>query len=164
MLIRKRASPDSAATKSLTLTFDQRCRSRLRTTLDDGTPASVILERGTVLRGGDRVIADDGLVIAIHAASELVSTVQAQDPLRLAMAAYHLGNRHVPLEIAEGWLRYQHDHVLDDMVIGLGLEIVVEHAPFEPVGGSYTGAQRYSHAFERSHEHEHEHDHRQRAR
>jgi len=127
--------------------------------LDDGTPASVILERGTVLRDNDRLVSDDGQVIAVHAANELVSTVHASDPLALVLAAYHLGNRHVPLQIANGWVRYQHDHVLDDLVIGIGLEIVVEHAPFEPVGGSYTGAHRYAHAFEHSHSSEHEHDH-----
>jgi urease accessory protein len=153
MLIQNRAPRGSLATKSLTLTFDQRCRSRLRTTLDDGTPASLLLERGTVLRGGDMLVADEGSVIAVHAADELVSTVHASDAFALTFAAYHLGNRHVPLQIAREWLRYQHDHVLDEMVIGLGLEVAVEHAAFEPVEGPYTGAHRYAHAFEHGHDH-----------
>jgi urease accessory protein len=77
----------------------------------------------------------------------------------LASAAYHLGNRHVALQIGNGWVRYQHDHVLDDLVTGLGLEITVEHAPFEPEGGSYSGEHRHSHGLEHVHSHDRRHAH-----
>jgi urease accessory protein len=106
-----------------------------------------------VLRGGDRLLADDGRVIEVHAAPETVSTVRTDDRLMLERACYHLGNRHVPLEIGPGWLRYQHDHVLDDMLAGFGLAVVVEHAPFEPEGGAYVSASN-AHA---SHAHSHHH-------
>ncbi len=96
-------------------------------------------ERGTILREGDLLLADDGRAVRVVAAPEMVSTVSAEDPLTLMRAAYHLGNRHVPLQIGEGWLRYQHDHVLDDMVRGLGLSVRVEEAPFEPEAGAYGG-------------------------
>ena len=77
--------------------------------------------------------------------AETVSTVHTGDAVMLARASYHLGNRHVALQIGAGWLRYQHDHVLDDMLRGFGLEVRVEEAPFEPEGGAYVAA-NHSHA------------------
>ncbi len=112
----------------------------------------MFLERGTILRDGDLLLADDGRVVEVEAAPESVSTVQADDPRQLARACYHLGNRHVALQIGAGWLRYQHDHVLDDMVRGLGLEVRSELAPFEPEGGAYV-----SHAASHGHGHTHSH-------
>jgi urease accessory protein len=137
-----------AANAQLTLPFDQRSKSRLRTVLSTGEEAGVVLERGTVLRGGDLLLAEDGRVIEIVAAAELVSTVRAPDPWSLARAAYHLGNRHVALQVGSGWVRYLHDHVLDDMVRGLGFDVEVEEAPFEPETGAY-GAHNHSHSLVR---------------
>ncbi len=124
---------------TLTLPFELRQKSRLHTTLDDGTEAGIILDRGTVLRDGDLLRADNGIVIAVRAAAEGVSTAYTNDEHLLARACYHLGNRHVPLQIGHGWLRYQHDHVLDEMVARLGLSVKVESAPFEPEAGAYGG-------------------------
>lgn len=124
----------------LVLPFGDRAKSRLRAALDNGEEAGLFLERGSVLRHGDLLLADDGRVIEVQAAPELVSTVQTNDGLMLARASYHLGNRHVPLQIGPGWLRYQHDHVLDDMLRGFGLAVHVESAPFEPEGGAYVSA------------------------
>lgn len=129
----------------LVLAFDQRCRSRFRAETEDGTAVAVLLPRGTVLRGGDRLRAHDGRIIAVVAAAEQVSTVRTDDPLRLARAAYHLGNRHVALEIGPGWLRYQHDHVLDAMVRALGASVIVEQAPFEPEAGAYGHHSHHDH-------------------
>lgn len=123
----------------LVLPFQLRTKSRLRTALPSGEEVGLILERGTILRDGDLLLADDGRVVRVVAASETVSTVRAEDPLMLLRVAYHLGNRHVALQIGTGWLRYQHDHVLDDMVRGLGLKARVEQAPFEPEAGAYGG-------------------------
>ncbi|MBK9130649.1 MAG: urease accessory protein UreE [Gammaproteobacteria bacterium] len=121
----------------LTLSFDQRQRSRLRVTLDDGREAALLLERGAVLRGGCCLRSDDGVIVRVIAAPEPVSTVPCPDPYLLARACYHLGNRHIPLQIGTGWVRYQQDHVLDDLVHGLGLRPVAESAPFEPEAGAY---------------------------
>jgi urease accessory protein len=140
---------------TVTLTYDQRCKSRQRLRLDDGTEAALVLERGTVLAGGDLLLADDGAVIAVKAAPETLSAVRSDDPLALARAAYHLGNRHVPLQIAPGDLRYQHDHVLDDMVAALGLPVAAVTAPFQPEGGAYGRG----HGDHHHHDHEHEHEH-----
>lgn len=135
----------------MTLTLDQRVRSRLRVVLDDGREAGVFLERGECLKGGDRLVSDDGLVVDVKAAFERVSTIQSPDPHLLARACYHLGNRHVALQIEPGRLRYLHDHVLDDMVRGLGLTVTVEDAPFEPEPGAYGG---FAHAHGHGH-HQH---------
>jgi urease accessory protein len=122
----------------LTLPFADRRRSRLRARLDDGREAALLLPHGTVLREGDRVRAvETGAVIAVRAAEETLSWATTPDPLLLARAAYHLGNRHVPVQIGEGWVAYQHDHVLDGMVRELGLELHVRRQPFEPEAGGY---------------------------
>jgi urease accessory protein len=136
----------------LILPFELRTRSRLRTMLSNGEEAGLVLERGTVLRGGDVLAADDGRTIEVVAAQEEVSTARASDASQLARVAYHLGNRHVALQIGEGWLRYQHDHVLDEMVIGLGSTVTVEHAPFEPEAGAYA-AHSHSPLLAQSHRH-----------
>lgn len=122
---------------TLTLPYGLRQKSRLRTQLDDGREVALVLSRGPVLRDGDRLKTQDGMVLQVRAAQEEVSTARSSDPLQLARACYHLGNRHVPLQIGEGWLRYRRDHVLDAMVCELGLKILPETAPFEPEGGAY---------------------------
>jgi urease accessory protein len=137
-----------AVNAQLTLPFELRSKSRLRTVLSTGEEAGVVLERGTVLRGGDLLLADDGRVIEIVAAAEQVSTVRASDASSLARAAYHLGNRHVALQVGPDWLRYLRDHVLDDMVRGLGFTVIIEEAPFEPEAGAY-GAHSHSHSLVR---------------
>lgn len=129
------ARDDAAGT--LTLPFELRQKSRLRTQLDDGREVALVLSRGPVLRDGDRLRTEDGTVLRVRSAPEDVSTARSKDALQLARACYHLGNRHVPLQIGDGWLRYARDHVLDAMVRELGLEIVPESVPFEPEGGAY---------------------------
>jgi urease accessory protein len=139
----ERLSADLPAQAMLTLAFEQRCKSRLRTRLDSGEEVGLFLPRGMVLRHGDRLRATDGRVVEVRAAPETVSTARTDDPLRLARAAYHLGNRHVALQLGAGWLRYLHDHVLDDLARALGLDVVGEQAPFEPEAGAYGGGHRH---------------------
>lgn len=140
------------ASARLCLPIDSRIRSRLRVTLEDGREAGLFLPRGLILRGGDRLASDCGEVIEVVAARESVSTVRTDDPLLLTRCAYHLGNRHVPLEVGIDYLRYQHDHVLDDMVRGLGADVICEQAPFEPEAGAYA-SDGHGH-----HHHHHDHD------
>jgi urease accessory protein len=145
-------------TERLTLPFELRQKSRLRCMLDSGEEAGLILERGIVLRGGDRLLADDGRIVAVMAAPEQLSVVASSDPLQLLRAAYHLGNRHVAVQILAGSLRYLHDHVLDDMLRGLGLKVRFETLPFEPEGGAY-GRHEHAHGGT-AHSHDHDdHDH-----
>jgi urease accessory protein len=133
----RRLTGTAEPTGSVTLTYDQRTRARLRATLDDGRDAGLFLERGEVLRDGDLLGGDDGVVVVVRAAPERLSTTRCHDALLLARACYHLGNRHVPLQIGPGRLRYLHDHVLDQMLAGLGLAVQVEQAPFDPEPGAY---------------------------
>ena len=113
-----------AAERKLVLPFGERSKSRLRARLDNGEEAGLFLERGSVLRHGDLLLADDGRVIEVRGgARDGVDGAHRATPLMLARAGYHLGNRHVALQIGAGWLRYQHDHVLDDMLRGFGLEV-----------------------------------------
>jgi urease accessory protein len=140
------------ATESLTLAFELRRRARLRARLDSGAEVGLLLERGSSLKHGDRLASRDGqLIVEIRARAELLSTVEVADRLLLTRAAYHLGNRHVPLQIEPGRLSYQHDHVLDGLLHELGLHVQVVERPFEPEPGGYSG---HGHG----HEHEHEHD------
>jgi len=129
--------PSDRVDTTLTLPYDDRVKSRLRVMLDDGSEAGVFLERGDSLRDGDWLQGSDGRLVRVKAAEEAVSSCYSDDPLQLARACYHLGNRHVPLQIEAGRLRYRHDHVLDAMVQGLGLEVQLDHAPFEPESGAY---------------------------
>lgn len=137
--IDERAKDSKTVTTTLTLKFEQRQRSRQRVHLDDGRDAVLMLPRGTVLRGGDCLATRNGEIIAIKAAIEDVSNAFCSDPLQLSRAAYHLGNRHVALQIGVGWLRYLRDHVLDHMIEEIGLQIRHETVAFEPEAGAYHG-------------------------
>jgi len=130
----------------LVLPFDRRQRSRLRVRLESGAEAGLFLERGTILRGGDCLRASDGRSVLVVAADEPVLRVTASSPRDLMRAAYHLGNRHVPLQLGDGWLRLEQDHVLQDMLLGLGVSVTPEAAPFEPEAGAYGGGHRHGHA------------------
>lgn len=135
--LRKRIDTGANPDVSLTLDFEARSKSRLRATLDDGNDVAIILPRGNRLRPGDLLGSEDGLVVAVKAATEKVSVVKTSDQLLLARACYHLGNRHVALQILPSELRYLHDHVLDNMVRKLGLDVSLNEAPFEPETGAY---------------------------
>ena len=130
------------ATDSVALVYDERKRSRLKVTLASGAEAGIFLERGDHLHDGDRLGAEDGsAVVEILAAPERLVEATADNPLLFARAAYHLGNRHVPVQIlptdAGGRLRFQIDHVLADMVGGLGCGVAETEAPFQPESGAY---------------------------
>ncbi len=151
--ITQKLSAPLAATAILKLPFELRQKSRLKVILDDGREAGLFLERGDVLRGGDCLLADDNSIIQVQADNESISLVRCNDPLLLARACYHLGNRHVPLQIEHNTLSYLHDHVLDDMVKQLGLDVHTAEAPFEPESGAYGGSSTHHHS---SHSHSHD--------
>ncbi len=141
-----RLTAPASVTATVTLPIDVRVKSRAKVTLSDGREAGLMLPRGLQLRGGDLLGSDDGSeIIEVIAADESVSVVRCDDPFLLAKACYHLGNRHVPLQILPGELRYHHDHVLDEMLRQFALEVTFAHLPFEPEAGAYS-AQAHSHA------------------
>lgn len=141
------------------LTFDDRQKSRHKAITQCGEPIGWFIERGHVLKDGDFLVATNGELIHVVAAQESVSTVYAKTALELTRAAYHLGNRHVPLQITNEFLRYQHDHVLDEMIVGLGLHVECESAPFQPEPGAYAKGHSHGHSHSHEHSHGHSHDH-----
>ena len=134
----RRALRDATAHATLTLPWERRGVTRQRVRLDDGREAGVFLPRGEILRGGDRLASAAGETVAVVAASQPVMVVRSRDPSMLARAAYHLGNRHVAVEVGEGWLKLEPDHVLREMLEGLGLSVEDATLPFEPEAGAYS--------------------------
>ena len=144
------------ATDSVALAYDERKRSRLKVKLASGLEAGIFLERGDHLHGGDKLLAEDGsTVVEILAAPEKLIEATADTPLLFARAAYHLGNRHVPVQILPTdngcKLRFQTDHVLAEMVKGLGCTANETEAPFQPESGAY-GANAGSHGGHHHHD------------
>jgi urease accessory protein len=169
--LRKRAA-------SLTLPYEDRCRSRLAATLDDGREAALFLPRGTILRHGAMLVATDGTLVRVAAALQPVMRVTCADPLLLMRAAYHLGNRHTPVQIEADALQLEWDPVLRDMLLRLGVQVAEAQAAFDPEAGAYGGGHRHGHdatfaedhalaqeayahrhGHDRSHDHAHDHDH-----
>ncbi len=147
--ITEKLSTPATPAASLTMPFEKRQKSRLRVSLDDNQEVALMLERGSVLRHGDLLRADSGLIIEVRAANEEVAVISTKDSLLLARACYHLGTRHIPLQIGEGWLRFKRDHVLEEMVQSLGLFVKHELFPFEPERGAYSGHSSHSHSHSR---------------
>lgn len=141
--ITKRINAASKIDDYIELPFVLRQKSRLRVTTKAGIDAGLFLDRGIILRDGDLLKSDGGLILQIIAANEPVYDVFAETPRALMCAAYHLGNRHVPLQIGDNWLRLEQDHVLKEMLIGLGMKVTATLAPFEPEAGAYGGGHRH---------------------
>ena len=161
--ILEKVASDVPASLAVTLEHSDRQKSRGLLRLDDGSEAALLLERGSGLRHADRLLADDGAVVLVQAALEGLSVVTDVDPRDLARAAYHLGNRHVAVQIEGLRLAFLHDHVLDDMLRELGFRVAFAAERFEPESGAYGhGHAHVEHRreeHEHGHEHEHEHEH-----
>lgn len=150
LLIEARATRQERHDEELKLQFELRQKSRLRTTLASGEEVGLFLEHGAILRGGDYLKANDGRIVLVVAADEALMQASCTTPFALARAAYHLGNRHVPVQIGEGWLRFQADEVLAQMLRGLNAAVVPLAAPFEPEAGAYAGGHHH-HSMEARH-------------
>jgi len=131
------AGAHERADEVIELAFEQRERSRFRARLLSGEEIGVDLPPGTLLRQGDRIRLDDGRVVAVEAASERLIEVHAHDAIGLARIAYHVGNRHVPLQLGEGWIRLLPDHVLQAMIERLGGHVHAVEEGFQPESGAY---------------------------
>ena len=123
--------------RSLSVPFEIRQKSRFRAVLEDGTELAIFLPRGSKLSDGDLLEADDGTLIRVVAAAEQLLYVTAPSSLALTRAAYHLGNRHTPVEIGNGFLKLANDPVLREMLQGLGVQLREVHLPFQPESGAY---------------------------
>ena len=142
------------------LDWDVRQKSRFDAVDSDGRTLGVFLPRGTVVRGGDVLVAEDGSLIVVRAQPQAVMVVRAcaehGSPFDLQRAAYHLGNRHVQLELAPDHLKLEPDHVLAAMLQRMHLIVSEEQAAFEPEAGAYAAE---AHADAHVHDHGHAHEH-----
>jgi urease accessory protein len=152
--------------KAGTITLDRQSRFRRRILLatDDGRELMLDLAEPTYLADGDGLALEDGSVVTVKAAAEDLMEIHAHSVLELARIAWHLGNRHTPAEVTDHAIYIQPDHVLAEMVAGLGAHIHLVKRPFEPEGGAY-GGQRpidepgHHHHGHHHHGHDHAHDH-----
>lgn len=158
---------------TLTLDWDLRQKSRFDAVDSAGHRVGVFLPRGTVLRGGDALLTEDGKLLCVVAAPQAVLRItpcaEHGSPFDLTRAAYHLGNRHVPIELRPDHLQIEPDHVLADMLRRMHLTVLALQAPFEPEAGAYgDGGHEHAeahrsdhddHAHASAHGRGHTHDH-----
>jgi urease accessory protein len=149
---------------TLDLDWDTRSKSRFSATDSTGREIGVVLPRGTNLRGGDVLVAEDGSLLRVIASAQPVLQVrhcaEHGSPFDLLRAAYHLGNRHVPLELQAELLQFEPDPVLADMLRRQHLIVTEAQAAFEPEGGAYGEGAGHGHHHAHAHEaHDHGHDH-----
>ena len=146
------------------LDWDVRQKSRFDATDSTGRAFGVFLSRGTLVRGGDVLVLEDGSLVRVQAAPQevlrITACAQHGSSFDLTRAAYHLGNRHVPIELQPDHLKIEPDHVLADMLRQMHLIVTEELAPFEPEGGAYApGGQGHAHGHGHGHDHAHGHEH-----
>lgn len=154
------AKPLLARAATVQLDWDVRQKSRFETSHSQGQTVGVFLPRGTVIRGGDVLVGEDGSLLRVLAAPQAVLRV-THHPVQgssfdLMRAAYHLGNRHVPIELQASHLKIEPDHVLADMLRAMGLDVQAVSEAFEPESGAYGEHGGHAH---HGHGHDHHHDH-----
>jgi urease accessory protein len=152
---RKGTWPVTKARGTVTLGFLDRYRRRVRLHGDDGTPFLLDLPRAVVLGEGDGLELEGGGYIAVRAAAEELAEIACRDGAELARIAWHLGNRHLPMQVAGAVLRIRWDHVIVGMVAGLGAQVSRIQAPFDPEAGAYAEAGHGHH----HHHHDDDGDH-----
>jgi urease accessory protein len=145
------------ATEVLRLDHDLRTRRRMVFTTGQGSSILLDMPRTVRLRDGDGLVLDDDSVVRVEAASEALIEIHAHDLPALVRIAWHLGNRHLPTQLMGDRLRIRHDHVIAEMVAGLGGHCEAIMAPFDPEGGAYADGQ--SAAAHHGHAHDHGHHH-----
>jgi urease accessory protein len=129
--------------RRLLLPFEIRQKRRFRAVLEDGSEVAIFLPRGSNLTDGDVLEADDGTLIKIVAAPEQVLYVTASSSHALTRAAFHLGNRHTPVELGNGYLKLESDPVIKEMLLRLGVQVQEAVLPFQPEAGAYGGGHRH---------------------
>jgi urease accessory protein len=142
----------------LTLPFHERAKSRIKAMLSTGEEIAISLPRGTVMRAGEILVANDGRFVQITPAREHVLRVTAKSHHDLLRAAYPLGNRHIPVEVGPDYLHLEVDLVLADMLGQLGVNVTHASLPFEPEHGAYGGGHKHDQKHKHDHEHSHQHE------
>jgi urease accessory protein len=143
--------PLEKATGSLTLDFDARHRRRFLLATDQGHDVLLDLPETTAMADGDGLQLEDGRWLKVQAAQEDLVEIGHEDPGQLTRLAWHLGNRHLPTEIRDRVLRVRPDHVIEEMLRGLGAHLRRVLAPFQPEGGAYGHGHRHTHGGDHHH-------------
>lgn len=147
LVIHQRLAPQPHWDAELHLSFEARSKSRLRCFSAAGEDVGLFLERGQPpLQDGECLQAQDGRIVRVCARAESLLHVTCANAFELTRAAYHLGNRHVALQLGDGWLRLPDDHVLKAMLEQLGARVEAIEAPYQPEQGAYGGGHHHSHA------------------
>ena len=145
------------------LDWDVRQKSRFAATDSAGRELGIFLPRGTLVRGGDVLVAEDGSMVRVIAAPQPVLVIthckNHGTPFDLTRAAYHLGNRHVPIELQPDHIKIEPDHVLADMLRAMHLIVTEQNLAFEPEGGAYAAGHGGGHGHDHGHSHDHAHSH-----
>jgi urease accessory protein len=154
VVIHRRAGkwPEELAVGSFTLDYDDRYRRRICLITDQGDEVLLHLNTATAMRDGDGLQIEDGRWFVVRAAAESVVDVTHRDSSQLVRLAWHLGNRHIPTELRSQALRIRPDHVIEDMLLGLGAILDKSQAAFQPEGGAYSGHQHAHHHGPRDHD------------
>jgi urease accessory protein len=147
------------AADTVVLDFDDRHRRRVVMTGVKGLFFLLDLPQAIALRSGDALALDDGRLVEVLAAPESLLEIKAETLKQLARIAWHLGNRHLPTQILGTKLRIRYDHVIEDMLRGMGASVVSIDAPFDPEGGAYSGHADHSHDHADHHHDDHHHGH-----
>ena len=155
-VVRKPAVKAERVVDAVVLDHEGRHRRRLALKGEKGTEFLLDLEKAAVLNDGDALKLEDGSLVLVRAAPQSLLEIRAATPKRLMRIAWHIGNRHTPAEIGDDALWIEDDHVLVEMVRGLGAEVVRVERPFQPERGAYEAAEAHGHAH-----HDHGHDHGQ---
>ncbi|WP_319024789.1 urease accessory protein UreE [Nisaea sediminum] len=144
----------------VTLAFDDRHRRRIRLETDEGASVLLDLPRAVALSDGDGLELEDGSGwVRVAAAPEPVMMVRATSPHHLLRLAWHIGNRHLPAQISEAEILLRPDHVIADMLRGLGATVTEAEQPFQPEGGAYDHGHGHAHGHDHGHDHDHSHSH-----
>ena len=146
--------PKERAAGSVTLDFEARHRRRIRLTTDQGEDVLLDLPKAVAMANGDGLQLDDGRLLKVQAAAELIVEVRHNDPNQLMRLAWHLGNRHLPTEIRNQVLRIRPDHVIENMLHHFEADLVEVHAPFQPECGAYSGNGHHRDHDHAGHQHE----------
>jgi urease accessory protein len=163
-IVRKSEAVVAIVADTVTLDRAARYKRRIAMTSDGGISFLLDLPEATYMADGDAIVLDDGRLVGVRAAPEPLLEVHAPDAAALARIAWHIGNRHTPAEVTSGALYIQPDHVLEEMLIGLGAHVHHVSRPFEPEGGAYGGKGRLERGHHHGaatgdHGHDHSHDH-----
>lgn len=156
--VRKPAVKAEKLVDSVSLDHEGRHRRRIQLVGDKGTAFLLDLEKATVLNDGDALKLDDGSLILVKAAPQKLVEIRTDNPARLMKAAWHIGNRHTPAEVTADALYIEEDHVLVEMLRGLGCAVTAVERPFQPERGAYDqGGHHHGHGHDHGHHHDHAH-------